>query len=274
MAIFYVRGGNMLPSFKLPSLPTHIKVDMFFDRKAVKDALTAMEYRGLTKASLLVRRNAQKSIQKQGMAKPVLKVMKTYPGMNLSQIAKLQLASAERQGVQRDSRGRYLKGSGAVRSINGQITAKDRQAAIDRIREIKRRPPSPAGSPPHTHVPFGHMLGFRRNLYNAYDKMTHSAVVGPSKKGKNWTIPSLHEYGGSRTLTAWAWRPQRPSRMRRPIITWVVSGENPGPNWMPTGTSKRVGYPARPFLGPALTKSRPRFAEFFRDAFAAGSRGG
>lgn len=244
MAILYVRGGSLLPSFKLPSLPTHIRVDMFFDRPAVMNALTKAERYGLSRSSLLVKQTAVKSIAKQGLAKPKLKVMTANPGMRLSSIAKLTT-----------------------------LRGKQRQAIIDRVREIQRRDPSPPGTPPHTHVPSGHMLGFSRNLYNAYDKMTHSAVAGPSKKGQHWTIPGLHEYGGTRSLTAWAWRPQYPGPMRRPIIRWVLTGTNPGGGWLPTGATKRVTYPARPFMVPALNKSRPRFAEFFRDAFSAGARG-
>lgn len=243
MAIF-VRSGGMLPSFKLPSLPTHIKVDMFFDRKAVKDALSAMEYKALTKASLLVRRTAQKSIKKMGMAKPLLKEQKANPGMGLDTILRTQ-----------------------------KLTARKQASIVERIREIKTRPPSQPGSPPHTHVPFGMMLGFRRNLYNAYDKTTHSAVVGPTQKGPEWTIPQLHEFGGSKTLKAWVWKPQYP-RYKKPIIRWFSAGDKPGPGWLPTRMTKRSSYPARPYMRPALNKSRPQFAKFFEGAFSAGVYGG
>lgn len=243
MAIF-VRSGGMLPSFKLPQLPTTIKVDMFFDRKAVKDALSAMEYRALTKASLLVRRNAQKSINKVGMAKPQTKEMKANPGMSLDTILRTQ-----------------------------KLTARKQSALIERIREIKTRPASQPGSPPNTHVPFGMMLGFRRNIYNGYDKITHSAVAGPSKKGEEWTIPMLHEFGGAKTLRAWVWKPEYP-RYRKPIIRWLSAFDKPGPGWLPTQMTKRVSYPARPYMKPALDKSRPQFAKFFEGAFSAGVYGG
>lgn len=271
--MIYVRSGGMLPSFKLPSLPTTIKVDMFFDRKAVKDALSAMEYRGLTKASLLVRRTAQKSITKVGMAKPQLRVMKANPSLSLAAIAALPSAGSYRGDVSRDSQGRFLKGSGSRQFVAGVITEKDRAEILQRIREIKARPASQPGSPPNTHVPFGHMLGFRRNLYNAYDKITHSAVVGPSKKGPEWTIPQLHEFGGAKTLRAWVWQPKYP-RYKKPIIQWLSAGDKPGPGWTPTQMTKRSSYPARPYMKPALDKSRPQFAKFFEGAFSAGVYGG
>lgn len=242
MAIF-VRPGSILPSFRLPNIPTHISVNMFFDRPAVKSALSNMEYKGLTRSSLLVRRTAQKSIRKMGLAKPPLKVMKANPGMGLDTILRTQ-----------------------------NMTKRTQATLIERIQEIKTRPPSSPGSPPHTHVPFGHMLGFRRNLYNAYDKGTHSAVVGPSKKGANWTIPQLHEFGGSKTLRAWVWRP-RWQPYKKPIVQWVPQGENPGGDWMPTSGRKTARYPKRPFMAPALAQSRPQFAKFFQGAFSAGVYG-
>lgn len=242
MAVF-VRPGGILPSFKLPSLPTHIKVDMFFDRASVKSALSKMEYKGLTRSSLLVRRTAQKSIRKMGLAKPQTKAMKANPGMSLDTILRTQ-----------------------------KLGKRTQASLIERIREIKTRPPSAPRTPPHTHVPFGHMLGFRRNLYNAYDKGTHSAVVGPSKKGAAWTIPQLHEFGGSKTLRAWVWRP-RWEPYKKPIVKWVGQGENAGAGWLPTSQRKTARYPARPYMAPALVKSRPQFAKFFEGAFSAGVYG-
>lgn len=271
MAIF-VRAGGILPSFKLPSLPTHISVNMFFDRAAVKSALSNMEYKGLTRSSLLVRRTAQKSIIKMGLAKPPLRVMQQNPGMSLAAMAALPSASSYRADLRRDSRGRFLKGSGKKQFVSGVITERDRAKVIERLREIKTRPPSAPGSPPHTHVPFGHMLGFRRNLYNAYDKGSHSAVVGPSKKGAAWTIPQLHEFGGSKTMRAWVWRP-RWEPYKKPIVQWVGQGEKAGAGWLPTSQRKTARYPARPYMAPALVKSRPQFAKFFEGAFSAGVYG-
>lgn len=234
-------GGGGVGGF---SLPTYIQTHMFFDRAEVKNALDNMEYRALTKSSLLVRRNAQKSIRKMGMAKPLLREMKANPGMDLGSILRLP-----------------------------GITERRKKVVIDRIREIQVKPPSQPGTPPHTHVPNGHMLGFRRNLYNAYDSGTHSAVVGPSKKGNRWTIPRLHEFGGVVQLRQWVLQPKYP-RYGKPITTWLQAGDTLKGNWVPTNARRAVAYPERPYMRPALEKSKPSFPKFFAGAFSAGVVGG
>jgi len=220
-----------------------VKTSMFFDRVAVKNALSKAEFRAFSRAGLLVRRAAQKSIKKMGLALPQLKVMKTYPGLDLSTLLKLQ---------------------DGPRSSGGFIRKQDRAKVIQRIRELKTRPSSAPGTPPHTHVPSSHMLGFRRNLYNAYDRSTHSAVVGPSKKGAEWNIPQLHEYGGSKKLKAYVWKPKF-ARYTKPIIRWVSLQADPGPNWLPLNQQKSFRYPARPFMRPALRRNLGKIAALFRD---------
>jgi hypothetical protein len=245
MGIF-LRRSSLFPGLSggIPKIPTTISVNMFFDRKSVQDALSAMEYKALTKSSLLVRRTAVKSIRKVGSAKPKLKVMKQNPNLSLRQIAGLTgLRSSTKRAVQL------------------------------RIREVMFPPASPPGTPPFTHVSSSHMLGFRRNLYNAYDRGTHSAVVGPSKKGSDWTIPMLHEFGGKKTLAAYVWKPRYP-RYTKPIVRWFTANETPGENWIPTGQRQTFDYPARPYMKPALAKSMPRFAKMFEGAFSAGLVGG
>lgn len=238
MGIF-IKQARLLPSFRVPSIPTTINVNMFFDRAAVKNALTAMEYKALSKAGMVVKDAAKRSIKKMGMAKPKLVEQKANPGMRLSDIL--------------------------ARTTNNRRRA----VIIERIRQIKFRPPSAPGSPPHTHVPFGHMLGFRRNLYNAYDKGSHSAVVGPSKKGSEWTIPMLHEFGGSKGLKEFVLVPKYP-RYTKPIIKWVGIRDDPGQGWVATGQTKSAKYPARPYMAPALAKCRPKLAKLFEGQFSAG----
>lgn len=226
-------------------LVPQITVNTFFDRAAVKNALTKAEYHAFSRAGLLVRRTAKESIRKMGLAKPMLKVMKTYPGLDLSMLARLEPGRKSRDGF---------------------ITKRDRKRVIERIREIKTRPPSPAGTPPHTHVPGSHMLGFRRNLYNAYDRSTHSAVIGPSRKGAEWSIPQLHEYGGAKRLKAYVWKPKY-KRYTKPIIRWVSERQNPGDGWLPLNEKKVFTYPPRPFMRPALAKTRDKIAALFRNTF-------
>lgn len=242
MGIF-IKRGRLLPSFRVPSVPTTINVNMFFDRAAVKNALTAMEYQSLSKAGMIVKDAAKQSIKKMGLARPKLVEQRANPGMRLSEIL--------------------------ARTTN----RKRKAIIIERIRQIKTRPPSPAGSPPHTHVPWKHMLGLRRVLLNGYDKTTHSAVAGPAKRGDDWTIPRLHEFGGSKGLKEYVLTPKYP-RYTKPIIKWVGLRDDPGNGWIATGRSKLSQYPPRPYMGPALRKVRPKLAKLFQGAFSAGvSRG-
>lgn len=257
------RGVNV------PGIPTRVTVDMFFDRAAVKAAMSKMEYDGMSRASMKVRDYAQRSIKKRGMARPQLKIMKDNPGKTLGELA-------------------------AMPGVPTSIQRKLRQ----RISEIVSPKGSPPGSPPFTHVPYGHMLGFRRNLYNAYDKRTHSAVVGPSKKGAQWGIPHLHEVGGKIEKTAWElnykyplvgqktidriirdsrgnsgrWfkQYQQAAQVKR-VFRWLPTGKKPLDNgkWRPTNITRRFPYPKRPFMLPALRKaiSRGDIAKSFRSRF-------
>lgn len=239
----FIRGaGSRFPglSTNVPGIPTTIKIDWFFDRAAVKQALTDMEYKALTRASLLVRRTAQKSITKVGAARPRLKMQNDNAGVPMSVLLKMPgVSKAAQRGLQ------------------------------IRIREMKTRPASAPGTPPNTHVPYGHMLGFRRNLYNAYDASTLSAVIGPSAKGPDVGVPHLHEFGGSKTLREYIWQPRYP-RYNRPIMRWVAPSSRLGSGWLPTGRTRRSTYPARPFMLPALTRSLPRIAQMFSGQFRAG----
>jgi hypothetical protein len=254
-------------ALKQAGIPVHIKTSMFFDRAHVVQALTRAERRFLSRSSLLVRRTAAKSIKKMGGAKPPLKVVGLNSGLSLSQIASLPGMTTQRAGIQRDSRGRYAKGSGAMRSRAGFITESDRRKVIERIREMQEHKASRPGTPPHTHVPSSFMLGFRRNIYNAVDMNSLSAVVGPSKKGDDYMIPHIHEFGDSQKLRAWALKPPPWKKNPTPVIKWVSTKTRMTSRWHDTGATRTEGYPKRPFMGPALENSRPKIAQFFRDAF-------
>jgi hypothetical protein len=237
----------------VPGVGLRVSVNNFFDRQAVKDALSEMDYRALTKASLRVKDHARRLIKKKGMARIPLKVAKQYAGLPLSRMV-----------------------------AGGAIS----QRAADRIvREVQNPPASPPGSPVYTHTPFAgspqSFLGFRRNLWNFYDSMTVSAVVGPSKKGR--MLPYLHEFGGTVTLNTWVFKPQIPTKsgqMRNPIIWKLGQGSKPSDTskWSPLSSGRQVvRYPPRPFMEPAMRKAIANgdIARAFRGAFRVkyGSQG-
>lgn len=248
MSMFLPGGGNPfggLGGFRIPSISMRVSVNAFFDRKAVKDALSAAEYQGLTRSSLRVKDYAKRSIRKMGLARPALRIMTQNPGVPLRQLA-------NRPGT----------------------SQRTRNTIATRLREIQTRPPSAPGTPPHTHVPYGHMLGFRRNLWNFYDAMSHSAVVGPSKKGR--MLPYLHEFGGTQTLRQWVYRP-RYDGSYTPIVWNMPTGQRPQNRgrWDVTGNVRRVTYPERPFMYPALLRAIARgdLAKAFGGTFRAGQAG-
>jgi hypothetical protein len=235
-------GGGI----RIPGVHMHAVTSNFFDRAAVKNALSDMEYRCLTKGSLRIKDRAKRSIKKMGMAKPKLKVALANPGLNLRELYRLP-------GLRKHTK----------------------KAILQRVREIKTRPPSAPGTPPHTHVPYGHMLGFRRNLWNFYDPSSHSAVVGPSKKGK--MLPYLHEFGGSQVLTTWAYIPQYKGNMN-PIIWRLGQGQVPRnrAKWTgPIGTPQSVQYPERPYMFPAMqwAVSSGTLAKIFQGQFRVSQAG-
>lgn len=212
----------------VPGVGINVRVDQFFDKAGTLAVLTKMEQRAYSQASLKVKDYARRSIAKRGLAKPRLAVMKKYPGLNLTQISR-----------------------------QPGITPKQKKRVVDRIQEIKMRPPSAPGTPPHTHVPYGHMLGFRRNLYNAYDRGMRAAVIGPSQKGAQWGIPHLHEFGGSQTLHLWMFHSQYPLTSKGPVVKWLGSGSSPKQpqNWTMMGLTRQGKYPKRPFMKPALERA-------------------
>lgn len=238
----FVRGGGI----KLPKLAMRASVKLFFDKADVIAALTEAERKGLSKGSLRVKDHAKKSIKRMGNARPKLKVMKDNPNLSLSQIAMMP-----------------------------GISNRTRNAVLQRIREIKTKPPSPPGTPPHTHVPWGHMLGFRRNLWNFVVLETKSAVVGPSKKGR--MIPYLHEFGGSMQMKTWVWKPRWTGGMKSPIILKRLAGDVPknANRWMVAPGTESVTYPERPYMYPALLKAiaRGELAKAFGGQFQAAQSG-
>lgn len=232
--------------FRVPSVALRVSVKAFFDRAEIKNALSEMQYKALSKGSMRIKDYARKSIKKMGRARPRLKVMRENPNLPLTTIAKMP-----------------------------GISNRTRTAVLNRIREIQRKPPSPPGTPPHTHVPFTHMLGFRRNLWNFFDITTESAVVGPSRKGR--MIPYLHEFGGTVQVKTWVWRPRWEGGMREPIVWRRAVGDKPSnaSRWMVAPGTESVRYPERPYMYPALLRAIQRgdLAKAFGGQFQAAQAG-
>lgn len=121
-----------------------------------------------------------------------------------------------------------------------------------REREIKNRDASKPGSPPFSHT--DDTTASLRNIWYAFDAATLGAVAGPLRLNSG-SVPALHEFGGTRTITevrnsaTSAWRPAgkriRPGQETR---------------------QRQATYAPRPFMGPALDKVAPKLPAFIAAA--------
>jgi hypothetical protein len=237
-----------IPRFvpNIPSVHLRASTEAFFDRGAVQAAMSAMDLKALSKASMAVKDRAKRIIKKRGLARIPFKLQEKYPGAGPTALHQM-----------------------------GVLSKRTRDTII---RELKPPPASPPGTPPFTHTPYsGHQasyLGFRRNLWNYYDSQTHSAVAGPSKKGR--MLPFLHEFGGVMRLRSWVFIPQIKTKsggMRRPIVMKLPTGQRPTnqTHWRPLSQQTVTVYPARPFMKPAMEfcVANGSIARAFKESFRA-----
>jgi hypothetical protein len=97
----------------------------------------------------------------------------------------------------------------------------------------RRKKASAPGEPPSVHT--RDRVATLKNIWFVFDPINKSVVVGPMKLNTSAlvgsdqpTVPALHEYGGS-----------------------AVVGKGI--------RKRRVRYPARPFMGPAMQRELPKF---------------
>jgi hypothetical protein len=219
---------------RIPGLRMHVELSMFFDRGEVMAAVSAGKRKALVKAALKVRTYAKKSIQKKGNAKRPLRMqVKIAELFNLTRPYSISELYKRREALTR----REL----AV------VTSRFMEAAG------KRQSGSPPGTPPYTHVPSSHQLGFRTNIYFGYDAARGSVVVGPRALGNDPLIGALHEHGGTRELVLYALMAKgRPV----PVYEWFSTYAKPRPRmWKSAGVTKLAKFPPRPFMRPALEKA-------------------
>jgi hypothetical protein len=220
-------------------IPMRINFDFFFDRASVQQALDKAIYRGLYRTGSVLMQISRRSIKKMGMAKPKLAVMRANPDSTLRQL----LARSD-------------------------VSTRTKRKISDRLFEIRFKPPSQAGTPPHTH------LGtLRRSITYQYDPSTESVVVGAFMDGAPY-IASLHEHGGTQRMAAWAWIP-RYDRGYKGILSWYRVGKGPrnAANWQLTSSFRQTFvYPQRAFMFPAMMEGirRGRIPKEFAGRFRSG----
>lgn len=219
-------------------IPMRINFEFFFDRASVQQALDKAIYRGLYRTGSVVMQISRRSIKKMGMAKPTLRVMRANPGASLRQLLS-----------------------------RGDINTRTKRKIQERLFEIRFKPPSQAGTPPHTHAGT-----LRRSITYQYDPSTESVVVGAFMDGAPY-IAALHEHGGTQRMAAWAWIP-RYDRGYKGILSWYRIGKGPRSttNWQITSFRKTFPYPKRAFVFPAMLEGirRGRIAREFEGRFRVG----
>jgi hypothetical protein len=235
---------SLLPgiSTKMPGIPMRLSFDYFLDREDVIKRLGKAKARSLTRVGLKVMQTARRSITKMGMAKPKLKVMNDNPGVSLAQLLR-----------------------------RPDIKDRTKKKIAERIFEIKFKPPSLAGTPPHTHKGT-----LRRDIVFAYDPAAESIVVGSFMVGGAW-LASLHEFGGSIQMQAWAYVPQFHRTMNYGILSWKRTGSAPKNKnrWEPTRLRETFHYPSRPYMRTAMhtALAKGSIPAEFRNMFRVGGLG-
>lgn len=149
--------------------------------------------------------------------------------------------SAIANAVDRGRRTALVRGGGYVR-----------KTARNSIK--KRKGPSRPGRPPHSRTGL-----LRAHIYFSWDPGSQTVVIGPAAFAKPTGVPKILERGGS--------RPSRRNEYAR--ITNGVGRDSSGrftsqAEWVKM--RGRVRIAARPFMLPAMRKSAPKLAQFWRES--------
>jgi len=123
----------------------------------------------------------------------------------------------------------------ATRRVFSRFGAFVRRAARSSIRKRKRV--STPGNPPSSQTGL-----LKKFIYFGYDPSAGSVAIGPTRLNKIGNAPEALEYGGPSVIRT------GPRRKR---------------------TTRRVMIKARPFMGPAFEKEKPKLPEMWRNSVTA-----
>lgn len=159
----------------------------------------------------------------------------------------------------------------------GKVGGRIRLTAMRSMRSQKKpkkgplvRKASAPGKPPRRHTDLGKGLS---KIWYTYDPRRHRVTVGPMKF--NWsvypeaTVPELHEFGGSVTITEAEYTINTGAGLE---TKWLAvtkrSIARAKKDNRPT-RKRKANFPARPFMRPALEKNM----QFIRDTWSAALTG-
>lgn len=123
----------------------------------------------------------------------------------------------------------------AKRAVLSKAAAFIRTAAQSSIRKRKR--PAPPGSPPSSHT------GLLKKILFGWDRESNSAVVGPVRLNKPGMAPQALEHGGKSLVVR-----RRKGRLVRRVVQ----------------------IDARPYMGPALERERPKLPKLWAGSIRGG----
>lgn len=159
----------------------------------------------------------------------------------------------------------------------GKVGGRIRLTAMRSMRSQKKpkkgplvRKASAPGKPPRRHTELGKGLS---KIWYTYDPRRHRVTVGPMKF--NWsaypeaTVPELHEFGGSVTLIEAEYTLMTNTGREQRWVQVGRRGEAKAKDQKRAVRRRKVTYPARPFMRPALEKNM----QFIRDNWSAALTG-
>jgi hypothetical protein len=173
----------------------------------------------------------------------------------------------------------HLKITGAARSVLGRVAGRLRIQARRSLKAVAakraRKNPSRPGQPPHSIR--DKVAGHRMRMILYAENRPMEWVIGPrlltSKSRTTGTpTPAIHEHGGSKTQTIYTIQKVRKSttaRQRKAFRDKVRRGEIQYSKKQlvqmgrATKSTKRITYPKRPFMLPALKKLAPQIPAMF-----------
>ena len=156
----------------------------------------------------------------------------------------------------------------------GAFVRKRARSSMKKPGKKKTGMASVPGHPPSNHTS-GQSL---KSILFAFDTSSGSVIVGPVQfnssnptlTGMETTSPGLHERGESATIREYRYIPLAANS---DSVKWSPAKKTgtykPRPRFLLEERQRRIKYPKRPFMRPALEAEAPKFPELFKNSIAS-----
>jgi hypothetical protein len=161
-----------------------------------------------------------------------------------------------------------------VLSKAGAFVRRRARSSLKKPGKRKAGMASAPGRPPSNHTS-GHSL---KTILFAFDTASSSMVVGPVQfnslnptvSSVQTTAPGLHERGELATIREYRYIPLAANSDSGKWFPAKKTGKyKPRPGFSLEERRRRVKYPKRPFMQPALEAEAPKFPELFKNSIAS-----